>query len=71
VDNTVGFQVAAASLGGAVVSSLAGVLAEKVTLETIGPFILLCSLAVFILHEVTVRLTQDAGSQNPAPERLQ
>jgi fucose permease len=67
VDNTVGFQVAAASLGAAVLSSLAGVLAEKVTLETIGPFLLLCSLALFILHEVTIRRTEDTALQKPAP----
>jgi fucose permease len=67
VDNTVGFQVAAASFGAAVLSSLAGVLAEKVTLETIGPFLLLCSLALFILHEVTIRLAEETASQKPVP----
>jgi fucose permease len=70
VDNTVGFQVAAASLGSAALSSLAGVLAERDTLETVGPFLLLCSLALFILHEVTVRLTQNAGLQDPGQRQL-
>jgi fucose permease len=70
VDNTVGFQVAASGLGAAALSSLAGVLAENVALETIGPFMLLCSLAVFTLHEVTMRLTQNAASQNPGPGQL-
>jgi fucose permease len=69
VDNTVGFQVAAASLGAAVLSSLAGVLAENITLETIGPFMLVCSVTLFILHEVTVRRTQSTEPQDPAPRR--
>jgi fucose permease len=69
VDNTVGFQVAAASLGAAVLSSLAGVLAENITLETIGPFMLVCSVTLFILHEVTVRRTQNTGPQDPAPRQ--
>jgi fucose permease len=59
VDNTIGFQVAAGSLGGATLPSLAGVVAESATLEIIGPFMLLCSVALLILHEVVARRTQE------------
>jgi fucose permease len=69
VDNTIGFQVAAASLGGAALPSLAGVLAESVTLEIIGPLMLLCSVAMFILHEVTVHFAQNTGPQHPVPRQ--
>jgi fucose permease len=65
VDNTIGFQVAASSLGGAALPSLAGVIAESTTLEIISPFILLCSVGMLILHEVIARRVQET-EQNPA-----
>jgi fucose permease len=52
--NAIGFQVAAAGLGLSLVPGLAGVLAESLGLEIIGPFLLLASIATFLLHEVTV-----------------
>lgn len=60
VDNTIGFQVAAASLGVAVLSSLAGVAAERITLEIIGPFLVACSGLTFVLHEMIVRRAEGA-----------
>ena len=53
--HAVGFQVAAASLGVAALPGLAGVLAENLGLEIIGPFLLVASIAVFLLHEMIVR----------------
>lgn len=50
-DNAIGFQVAAAGLGGAGLMSLAGVLAERVGLEIVGPFLLILSLTMLGLHE--------------------
>jgi len=55
VDTTIGFQVAAASLGAAALSSLAGVLAERVSLEILGPFLVVCTALMFTLHETVVR----------------
>ena len=52
--NAIGFQVAAAGLGLSLVPGLAGVLAESLGLEIIGPFLLLASIATFLLHEVIV-----------------
>jgi predicted MFS family arabinose efflux permease len=52
--NAIGFQVAAASLGIALLPGLAGVLAENLGLEAIGPFLLALAVAMFLLHEVTV-----------------
>jgi fucose permease len=50
--NTIGFQVAAASLGATFLPALAGVLAENVGLEVIGPFLLVAAAVMFLLHEV-------------------
>jgi len=52
--NTIGFQVAAAGIGIAALPGLAGVLAENLGLEVIGPFLLAASIAMFLLHEVVV-----------------
>ena len=59
VDNTIGFQVAAASLGAAVVSSAAGVLAERTTLEVLGPFLVFWSTVTFLVHEIIRRRSQN------------
>jgi fucose permease len=53
--NAIGFQVAAASLGATFLPALAGVLAERVGLEVIGPFLLATSVVLFVLHEVLAR----------------
>lgn len=52
--NAIGFQVGAASLGIAVLPGLAGVLAERWTLEVTGPFLVTTSLLLFLLHEVLI-----------------
>jgi len=52
--NAIGFQVSAASLGIAILPGLAGVLAENLGLEVIGPFLLIVSTAMFLLHETIV-----------------
>jgi fucose permease len=49
--NAIGFQVAAASLGIAVLPGLAGVLAERRGLEVIGPFLLALAVIMLVLHE--------------------
>jgi fucose permease len=53
--NTIGFQVAAASIGATFLPALAGVLAEDVGLEVIGPFLLVAAAVMFLLHEVVAR----------------
>lgn len=52
-DNAIGFQVTAASLGSTMLPALAGVLADALGLEVVGPFCLALALLVFILHEAT------------------
>jgi fucose permease len=49
--NAIGFQVAAASLGIAVLPGLGGLLAERLGLEIIGPFLLVLAVLVLVLHE--------------------
>jgi fucose permease len=53
--NAIGFQVAAASLGATFLPALAGVLAERVGLEVIGPFLLVASVVLLLLHEMIAR----------------
>ena len=50
--NGVGLQVAAASLGGAVLPSLIGVLATAYSLEVLGPFLLVTALLMSGLFEL-------------------
>ena len=49
--NAIGFQVAAASLGIAVLPGLGGFLAERLGLEVIGPFLVALAVVMFLLHE--------------------
>jgi fucose permease len=54
--NAIGFQVAAGSVGIALLPGVAGVLAENMGLEIIGPFLSAASITMFLLHEAIVRL---------------
>ena len=53
--NAIGFQIASGGLGFSLLPALAGVLAENVGLEVIGPFLLVVAGVMFLLHEVSVR----------------
>jgi fucose permease len=53
-NNGVGFQVAAASLGGALLPSLIGVLARARGLEVLGPFLFIAALVMTALFELLV-----------------
>ncbi|MBX3001092.1 MAG: MFS transporter [Caldilineaceae bacterium] len=50
--NAIGYQVGAASLGIAILPWLAGFLAEQGSLEVVGPFLLVGSAIMLVLHEV-------------------
>ncbi|WP_224364933.1 MFS transporter [Hyalangium versicolor] len=54
--HAVGFQVSAATLGVAVLPSLAGIASERFGLDAIGPVIAFCALMIFILHERLVAI---------------
>ena len=58
-NNAIGFQVAAASFGIGVLPGLAGALADRTSLEVIGPFMVAGLVAMTILHEVAVRYHQE------------
>jgi len=58
--NGVGFQVAAASLGGAVLPALIGVLARARGLEVLGPFLLVVMLIMAALFELLARRMREA-----------
>jgi fucose permease len=59
--NAIGFQVAAGSVGIAILPGLAGVLAENLGLEIIGPFLVVASVVLLLLHEALVRLNFGAN----------
>ena len=50
IANAIGFQISAAVLGGATLSALTGVLVERISLEVIGPFILIAAVMQFVLY---------------------
>lgn len=50
--NTVGFQIAASSLGLALLPGLAGVLADSIGLETVGPFLVVLALLMWGAYEL-------------------
>jgi fucose permease len=53
--NAIGFQISAASLGFATLPGLAGLLAERLGLEAIGPVLVAFAVAMVLLHEAFVR----------------
>ena len=52
--NAIGFQVAGAGIGIAMLPALAGFLATSTSLNSIPPFIFACAVIVIVLHEVSV-----------------
>ena len=54
--NSIGFQVGAAGVGGAALSSLAGVLADSLNLEVIGPFLLVSAVVMAGLYEAFMNI---------------
>jgi fucose permease len=64
--NAIGFQVASASVSVGLLPSLAGVLASVGGLETLGPFLLVQSALVLVLHERTVSIQSRRLAQSTA-----
>lgn len=60
-DSAIGFQVAAAALGGAAVTAAIGSLAQRFGLEVIGLAVLLASLALLALSEAFLRMGGESG----------
>jgi fucose permease len=52
--NAIGFQVAGAGIGIAMLPALAGFIANSSSLNSIPPFIFACAVIVIVLHEVSV-----------------
>jgi fucose permease len=59
--NTIGMQIAAAGFGGAVVPSLAGVLAQNLSLEAIPPYLVIVFLVLIALYVIVSRPNQLAS----------
>lgn len=67
-NNAIGFQVSAASLGIGALPGLAGVLAVRIDLEIIGPFLVVVSILMLALYHLvsTRRLHQPSAAAIPA-----
>lgn len=55
VANAIGFQIGFAGFGAAVLPGLAGILASRISLEVIGPFLLANAVGLFLLHEFIMK----------------
>jgi fucose permease len=53
--NAIGLQVAAAVAGGAVLPGLLGVLSVRLSLEVLGPALVIAGIVQFTLHEMLIR----------------
>jgi fucose permease len=60
--HAVGFQVAAAALGAALLPALLGIVARRLGLESLGPQLLALSVGALAAHEGLVRLPRGAGA---------
>jgi fucose permease len=56
--NTVGYQIAAAMLGGAAFVSIFGLMADQFGLETLGPFLLVIAVLLPFVSEILERQTR-------------
>ncbi len=59
----IGYQVGAAGLGVATLPALAGVIADSWSLEILGPFLLIASLILIVLHEVILKQVGETAVQ--------
>jgi len=55
--NAIGFQVAAGSIGMSILPGIAGILAQRLSLEVIGPILFVAGLLILLLFESLVRLS--------------
>lgn len=55
--NAIGFEIGAAGVGGATVPAIAGVLGDSIGLEAIPMFVLATAVALFLLHELLIRVS--------------
>lgn len=54
----IGYQIAAASLGGSALPWLAGRLVAASSLESLGPYLLVCAIAMMVLHFAVARASE-------------
>lgn len=59
--NTIGMQIGAAGLGGAGIPGLAGVLARRITLEIIPPYLVILIALLIALYALSVRRNGEAA----------
>ncbi|MEM8533813.1 MAG: MFS transporter [Chloroflexota bacterium] len=56
--HAVGFQVSAAMLGAAALPALTGALAQRISLEVVGPALCAMGIVLILLYEITLRTTK-------------
>jgi fucose permease len=59
--HAIGFQVSAATIGGAALPALAGYLGQRFGLETVAQMSVALAVAILLLHEVLLRATRNAA----------
>lgn len=55
--HAIGFQVSAATIGGAALPAFAGLLVQYVGLETVAQFSVVLAVAIWLMHEILLRAT--------------
>lgn len=60
--HAIGFQVSAATIGGAAFPALAGVVAQKIGLETVAQMSVALAAAIWLLHEILLRIAGSAAT---------
>ena len=56
--HAIGFQVSAATIGGAAFPALAGFLAQRIGLETVAQMSVALALLIWLLHEILLHFTR-------------
>jgi presenilin-like A22 family membrane protease len=65
--NTIGMQITATGLGTAVIPSLMGVLARRISLEIIPIFLLALYAGLLGIYILTIKVKKPEISSNPVP----
>jgi fucose permease len=67
--HSIGFQVSAATIGVAVLPTIAGIISRRIGLEVVPPLLFGAALALLAVHEITILTAAGTSNRdNPIPE---
>lgn len=69
--HAIGFQVSAATIGVAVLPTIAGFLSRQIGLEVTGPFLFMTCVCMLLLHEITLWTTMRSHGSVSFPDPTQ